>query len=178
MKVEKLISEVQGGFEGDFMPPTDYLYTEYNMLIESLYLALPTPDASAVIMPEGNMLATTLFPSQIRRVFAGEYELLRASLSLIELLPNAKLYCPVEGGIRVNGTSECTVYYRTLPCTVTEQDADAEIPLDERYLPLVRAWMLHRAYLYLGDFECADSYGTEYNRLLDDYKKENGVVEC
>ncbi len=172
---DELITDIQSGFTADFTPPTEYLLDEYNMLLRSLYLLLPGSDASVVLTPEDGKLACTLLPEQIRRVFAGERELLRVSSPLYTVLAGDGVYCPTEEGIAVGTGEACTVYYRTLPPILTMMTATEKIPLDMRFLPLVRAWLCHRAYLYLCDFSGADAFGAEYNRLLADYKAENGV---
>ena len=177
MTVDELLTEIQSGFAPDFTPPTAYLLSEYNMLLRSLYVLLPDSDASITLAPADGVLSADLVPEQIRRVFAGERELLRASKTLFDVVEGDGMYCATEDGILVAGATECTVYYRALPKIITEQTILSQIPLDLRYLPLVRAWLCHRAYLYLGDFDSADVFGTEYNRLLADYKAENGVHE-
>ena len=177
MTAEELLGEIQSGFIPDFMPPTAYLLSEYNMLLRSLYLLLPGSDASVTLTPTDGKLMCELACEQIRRVFAGERELLCASPALYAVLEGDGVYCPTEEGILVGADEDCTVYYRTLPTVLTEMTATQNIPLDLRYLPLVRAWLCHRAYLYLCDFDSADAFGSEYNRLLADYKAENGVVE-
>lgn len=175
MTVQALLDEVRSGFSTEFTPPDAYLLSEYNALLRSLQLLLPASDASVVLTPADGKLETDLVPEQVRRVFCGERELLKVSKTLFDVMGDERLYCPTEEGILVAVRDDCTVYYRTLPTEVTEQTAGANIPLDARYLPLVRAWMQHRTYLYFGDFDSADAYGAEYNRLLADYKAENGV---
>ena len=175
MTAEELFTEIQGGFAPDFTPPTAYLLSEYNMLLRSLYLLLPGSDADVTLTPTDGKLETELLPEQIRRVFAGERELLRASPSLYAVMEGEGVYCPTEEGVLVGSDEDCTVYYRALPTVLTEMTVTENIPLDLRWLPLLRAWLCHRAHLYLGDFDSADAFGTEYNRLLADYKAENGV---
>ena len=175
--VSELLAEIQSGFAPDFTPPTAYLLSEYNMLLRSLYLLLPGSDAARTVSPTEGKLVCEISPAQIRRVFADACELLCASKALFDILDGEGAYCLSDEGILVGTKEDCTVYYRTLPVEITEQTSTASIPLDLRYLPLVRAWLLHRAYLYLGDFDSADAYGTEYNRLLADYKAENEVSE-
>ena len=177
MTAEALIGEIQSGFAPDFTPPTEYLLSEYNMLLRALYLLLPGSDGSVTLTPTDGKLVCGLIPEQIRRVFAGERELLRASQTLYDALEGEGVYCPTEDGIAVGVSEDCTVYYRTLPTVLTELTAAECIPLDLRYLPLLRAWLCHRAYLYLCDFDSADALSTEYNRLLADFKAENGVNE-
>lgn len=169
---EQLITEAQGNFTGGLVPPTEYLLSEYTLLVRSLCLLLPGSDAQCTLTPADGKLETDLSPAQIRRVFCGEDELLRGSEALLALLPDAKLYAPTADGIAVSVTEGCTVYYRALP----DVSLAAAFPLDARYVPLARAWLCHRAFLYAGDFESADAFGTEYNRLLADFKAENGVT--
>ena len=177
MTAETLLSEIQSGFASDCTPPTEYLLSEYNMLLRSLYLLLPGADASITLTPTDGRLAAELAAEQIRRVFCGERELLCVSHAVFDVLGDSGVYCPTEEGIYVRTDADCTVYYRTLPTALTEQTLTASVALDLRYLPLVRAWLCHRAYLWLCDFDSADAFGTEYNRLLADYKIENGVSE-
>lgn len=177
MTAEELVGEIQSGFASDFTPPTEYLLSEYNMLLRALYLLLPGSDASVALTPTDGKLVCGLIAEQIRRVFAGERELLRASHALYVVMEGDGVYCPTEEGILVGTDEVCTVYYRTLPTVLTELTAAENIPLDLRYLPLLRAWLCHRAYLYLCDFDSADAFGAEYNRLLADFKAENGVIE-
>lgn len=177
MTVDELLTEIQSGFAPDFTPPTEYLLSEYNMLLRSLYLLLPGSDASVTLMPTDGKFVCELIPEQIRRVLAGDRELLRASRALYDVMEGDGVYCPTEEGILVGTDGDCTVYYRTLPTVLTYLSPTEAIPLDVRYLPLVRAWLCYRAYLYLCDFDSADAFGTEYNRLLADFKAENGVIE-
>ena len=175
MTAGELLAEIQSGFASEFTPPTAYLLSEYNMLLRSLCLLLPGSDAEVLLTPTDGKLVTELLPEQIRRVFAGERELLRASPSLYAVMEGEGVYCPTEEGVLVGSDEDCTVYYRALPTVLTEMTVTENIPLDLRWLPLLRAWLCHRAHLYLGDFDSADAFGTEYNRLLADYKAENGV---
>lgn len=168
---ETLLAEVQGDFTGRHTPPTDYLLSEYAALLRSLVFALPESDAVCTLTPADGVLVTDITPPQVRRVLSDGIELVRGSRTLLDLLPRAALYCPTEGGIFVTVTDPCTVYYRKAPA-VALSDA---FPLDCRYIPLVRAYLSHRACLYIGDTVGADVYGAEYNRLLADFKAENGV---
>lgn len=168
---ESLLAEVQGDFTGRHMPPIEYLLSEYAALLTSLVFALPESDAACTLSPVDGVLVADITPPQVRRVLSDGVELVRGSRTLLDLLPHAALYCPTEDGIRVTVSGECTVYYRKAPLTGL---ADS-FPLDCRYIPLVRAYLSHRACLYIGDTVGADVYGVEYNRLLADFKAENGV---
>lgn len=172
MTARELILEVQNEQSGILEPPEDYLYAEYYALLAKLTLLLPGSDAEITLTPVDGKLICDLVPMQVRRVFTGETELLRGSAALLSLLPQTPLYHPVAGEIAVTVDTPCTVRYRRLP----DDDADADFPLSPVYLPLVRAWLCHRACLYLGDYARADAFGTEYNRMVGEYKAENGVT--
>lgn len=176
MKVSELINEVTSGFEGELFPSTAYLVAEYNRIIRSLLLILPTHDASITVSVKDKKLECELSPEQIRRVFCGDGELLRASRTLLDLMPEAKLYHVTSDGVYVTVSNDCTVYYRTLPDEVSVTDTETEIPLDMRYIPLIRAWLIRSVYLYVGDFDSSNAYSEEYNRLLEEFKSENGVA--
>lgn len=176
MKVSELINEISNGFEGEFFPSYAHLLNEYNALIRTLLLMLPTADANMLLPVYDGRLEVDISPSQIRRIFCGESELLAASKTLISLMPEAMLYNASDDGIFVTVSGDCTVYYRSLPKELSEIEAlSAQIPLDARYIPLLRAWLTRCVYLFVGDFESANSYGEEYNLRLEDFKRENGV---
>ncbi|MBQ8837605.1 MAG: hypothetical protein IJ002_08915 [Clostridia bacterium] len=176
MTVNELITEIINGFEGEFVPDYDYLIDEYNSLVRSLFLMLPCADASLTLTSEDGKIECGLAPAQVRRVFSRGAELLRASKELVELLPEAKLYHAAEDGIYVTVNGECTVYYRALPDDVTSGTSlETAVFGDARTLSIVRAYLSRSAYLYLGDCDSADTYAAEYNSLLEDYKRENGV---
>lgn len=168
---EMLLREVQSDLGDAQMPPEDYLLSEYTALLRSLVFLLPAPDASCTLMPTDGMLETELCPAQVRRVFSDGRELLRGSMTLLRLLPSHAVFCPTEDGIAVTVASPCTVYYRKAPAT----DLADAFPLDVRFLPMVRAYLLHRACVYVGDGVGADMHSAEYNRMLADFKAENGV---
>ena len=168
---KKLLAEVQTDLGDGCTPPTDYLHSEYVALLTALVCSLPAADASVTLTPADGRLATELSASQIRRVLAGKRELLRGSGTLLHLLPHAPIYAPDADGIAVNVSVPCTVYYRRAPAT----GLDDPFPLEIRYLPLVRAYLRHRACLYTGDLMGADAFCTEYNRLLAEFRTENGV---
>ena len=178
MRLAHLIYEITLEFADRTAPSTDYLLTEYNTLINRLLLMLPESDGTLCITPEDGILKTELRAVQIRRVLCGTDELLRASDTLFSLLPSGRLYAPHDGSIAVTVNKECTVFYRALP-----EDADSdnytniEFPLDTRYIPLVRAWLWYKTYLYFGDYDSAKVHFEEYERLLTDYRAENGVRE-
>ena len=177
MKVNDLINEIVNGFEGEFFPNHTQLVNEYNQLIRTLLLMLPSADASVLLPVYDGKLEADISPSQIRRVFCGDKELLCASKTLVELMPEAMLYNASEDGITVTVNGDCTVYYRSLPKELSPVDAiSAEIPIDARYIPLLRAWLLRSIHIYVGDFDGANAYGEEYNTLLEDFKRENGVA--
>lgn len=176
MTVNELVLSVMGNFEGEFFPNYSHLVEEYNRIIRTLFLLLPTADKSVTLIAEDGKISADLLPEQVRRVFFDECELMAASSTLISLLPEAKLYRAANDGIFVTVDGECTVYYRDLPADVTDVEAqEAEVPLNSRYIPLLRAWLNRFVYLYVGDFEAANAYGEEYNSYLEEYKRENGV---
>lgn len=176
MKVNELISEVLDGFEREFFPSDEFVLAEYNRIVRFLWLLLPESDGSITLPVYDGKLESSLLAIQIRRVFEGEYELLRASRELITLMPEAKLFCPSDDCIYVTANGDCTVYYRSLPSELTMIQAQStDVPFDMRYIPLLRTWLIRSVYIYLGDFESADAYGTEYNKLLEEFKRENGV---
>ena len=177
MKTVTLISEIISSFENSIAPDTDYILTEYNSLIRTLLLMLPDSDGVMEVTAVDGEAVTDLSPLQIKRVFYKSNELLRASDTLRTLLPGGMLYTPKDGKISVTVNGECRVFYRTLPNDVNAENLEtADFPLDLGYIPLVRAWLLHRVYLYVGDTDSANTYAEEYNRLLDEYKYENGVA--
>ncbi|MBE6680066.1 MAG: hypothetical protein E7598_06050 [Ruminococcaceae bacterium] len=178
MTVNELVLEVSGNFEGEFFPNYSYLVCEYNRIIRTLLLMLPCADASVTLTPKDGKIDAKLLPEQVRRVFCDECELMAASGTLFSLMPEAKLYHAADDGIYVTVNGECTVFYRSLPPDVTDVDTlEAQFPLDARYIPLVRAWLMRSVYLYVGDFDGANAYGEEYNGYLDLFKRENGVRE-
>ncbi len=178
MTVEKLIKQVSDNFEGELFPNYGELVAEYNRVIRSLMLILPAADSVESFTPHDGKLDCKLLPKQIRRVFAAEYELLPASRALLSLLPDARLYHAAEDGIYVTVDEDCIVYYRSIPEAVSDADSlTAEVPLEDRYTPILKAWLTRYIYLSVGDFESANAYGEEYNRLLEEYKRENGVAE-
>ena len=177
MTVNELVSEVIGNFEGEFFPDYSYLVAEYNRIIRQLFLILPAADKSVCKTPVEGKILCDLLPEQIRRVFCGDFELMSASFSLLSLMPEAKLYHAANDGIYVSTEGECTVHYRSLPEEVSDvQSLEAIIPIDQRYIPLIRAWLMRTVYVYVGDFDSANAYSAEYNRYLEEYKKENGVA--
>ena len=179
MTVNELVLSGMDNFEGEFFPDFSYLVAEYSRIIRTLFLMLPTADKSVTLTASDRRIECELLPEQIRRVFCDECELMPASSTLISLLPEAKLYRAAEDGIYVTVDGDCTVYYRDLPADVEDVEAKAtKIPLDARYIPLLRAWLTRSVYLYVGDFDGANAYGEEYNRYLDEYKRENGVCGC
>ena len=172
---EQLITEAQGYFTGGLVPPTEYLHSEYGMLIRTLASQIAGADLCSTVTPADGKLLLSPAPAEIYRVFCGEDELLRGSAALLAVLPEAKLYAPTKEGALVTVQEPCTVYYRAVSAEA-DVSLTAAFPLDGRYVPLVRAWLCHRAFLYAGDFSGADVFGTEYNRLLDDFRAENGVT--
>ena len=178
MTVSELINEIILGFEGELVPDFHMMLDEYNSVVRSLYLMLPSADKSITAAAQDGKIETELTPAQIRRVFSSGTELLRASKELIALLPEAKLYHAVNDGIYVTVSGECTVYYREIPETVGDvASLETNVVGDERILALLRAYLSRCAYLHVGDFDSADAYAAEYNSLLEDYKRENGVSE-
>lgn len=176
--VNKLINEIIESFEGEMVPDFHYLLDEYNGFVRSLYLMLPSADEKLVAEVSDGKAESTLLPAQIRRVFSDDRELLRASKELVELLPEAKLYYAADDGIYVTVSGECTVYYRAVPDAVGDvASLETNVPGDERMLSLIRTYLSRCAYFYVGDSDSADAYATEYNSLLEDYKRENGVRE-
>ncbi len=168
---EDLLREVQNDLGEGRIPPDDYLLSEYTAFLRSLVFSLPGADAVCLLTPADGVLHTDLCPAQVRRVLTENRELFRGSCTLMRILPHRGIYCPTEEGILVTVTEDCTVYYRKTPAT----DLADAFPLDIRYLPLVRAYLLHRACLYVGDSVGADMHAVEYNRLLDAFRAENGV---
>lgn len=178
MKLAYIIYEITLAFDSKLAPPKEYILSEYNSLIQSLLLMLPDSDGVLKVTPSDGCIETELSAVQVKKVFCGENELLRVSDSLRTVLSCGRLYTPADKKIFVTEEGECTVYYRVLPAEVdTETVGSADFPLDTRYIPLVRAWLWHRTYVYLGDFESANVYAEEYNRMLELYKAENGVSE-
>ena len=173
--VGDLISEVQTAFAGAFSLPTEFLLSEYNAFARALHLQLPGHDAEQTVTAQDGMLRTELCPEQIRRVYVGEQELLRASAALLTLL-DAPLYAVTQDGILVRGGGEHRICYRTLPAPVTADTAgQTPLPFDLCELPLLRAYLFRRAYLYVGDSECASVSGAEYEKLLAAYRAAHGV---
>lgn len=178
VSVKMLIEEITSYFEGTLVPDFDYLLREYNAIVKSLLLMLPGADASVTVTAENGKINCEVEPCRIKRIFAGEYELLKSSRELISLLPDAKLYHTAADGIYTTVRGECTVFYRTLPELVTAENADAQTVFgDGALLLLVRTYLERCAYFYIGDYASADACSVEYNRLLDNYKRENGVRE-
>ena len=174
MKVKNLLN----GIIAEVEISEEYLIGEYNSLMKTLSLMLPESDSVLISIASDGVIETTLEKEQIKRVTFRDSELLRASDTLRELLHDSRLFTPKDNKILVTVKGECKVFYRSLPESVGAENIEsALLPLSDRYIPLVRAWLWHRAYLYIGDFEVADVYATEYNRLLDIYCKENGVRE-
>ncbi len=179
MKPVDLINEITSSFENALPPRVDYIVTEYNSLIKTLLLMLPDSDGVLKVTADGGVLQTDLSAQQIKRVLWKNSELLRASDTLRSVLPGGMLYTPKDNLIYVTVSGECTVFYRVLPEDVTAESLDAaEFTLDSKYIPLVRAWLWHRVYLYVGDIDSANVYAEEFNRLLEEYKVENGVAVC
>ncbi len=178
MKIADIIYDVTLTFSDRLAPDKGYLISEYNSLMRTLFLMLPKGDGVLKAVPQNGVIATDLLPEQVKRVYSAGNELLRASDSLRELLPSGRLYTPHRGEICVTVATECSIYYVSLPDTVDETTlGTAELPIDACYAPLVRAYLWQRAYIYIGDFESADAYAEEYNRLLEIYRRENGVAE-
>ena len=178
MRLAHLIYEIIHEFTDPIVPSVEYLLTEYNTLVNRLLLMRPESDGTVCIVPEDGILKTELRAAQIKKVMCDGGELLRASDTLRELLPNGRLYTPRDGSIAVTVNKECTVLYRALPSDADSDNyTNIEFPLDTRYIPLVRAWLWYKAYLYIGDYDSAKVYFNEYERLLADYCSENGVRE-
>ena len=177
MTVNELILSVTESFDGEFFPNYSNLVEEYNRIVRTLVLLLPTADKSITLTAEEGRIKCDLLPEQVRRVFFEECELMAASSSLMAILPEAKLYRADADGIFVTVDGECTVYYRDLPAEVKDVYAkDAKIALDARYIPLLYAWLMRFVCLHVGDFDSANAYGEEYNAYLKEYKRENGVT--
>ena len=178
MKVKQIINEITSAFAKNLVPPTEYILSEYNSLIRTLFLMLPGSDGELRIMPADGYIETGLSAAQVKKVFCKEDELMRVSDALRDVLDSSRLYTPHDLGIYVTAKDMCTVYYRIFPEAVDMQNfEDVDFALDSCYIPLVRSWLWHRIYLYIGDFESADVFALEYNRLLELFKVENGVVE-
>ena len=178
MRMAHLITDITNELEDRISPDIDYLLSEYNSLVESLLLILPESDASISTVPVDKVISTSLKAKQITRVLHGGGELLRASDALRELLPCGRLYTPHDGEIAVTVDGECTVFYRELPKNVDAKTyMDAELPVDARYIPLVRTWMWYKTYIYLGDYDSAKVYFDEYEKHFKAYCTENGVRE-
>lgn len=178
METPHLIYEIENEFTDYTAPPENYLISEYNSLIKRLLLILPESDGSLVATPENGIIETDLSAMQVRRVLCGDGELLRASETLFELLPGGRLFCPRDKSIAVTVDKECKVFYRKLPVDVDKDNlSGTSFPLDKRYIPLVRAWLWYKTYLYVGDFDSAKPYYEEYERLMVLYRDENGVRE-
>ncbi|MBQ6892643.1 MAG: hypothetical protein IJN48_00410 [Clostridia bacterium] len=175
--VSTLIDEIISYFEGTLVPSYDYLLCEYNRIVRELLIMLPSSDASVTLMPVGGKLECNILPRQIKRVFFGDSELLRASRELVGLLPEAKLYHAADDGIYVTVNSECTVCYRLLPNALSDVESlSAIIPGDDTFILLVRKHLERCAYMHVGDYDSADACAVEYNSLLEDYKRANGVA--
>lgn len=172
MKVKDILSDIAN----DTDVSEEYLISEYNSLIRTLQLMLPESDSVIVLNANGGVIETSLLKEQVKRVIYRDSELLRASDTLRTLLPNSRLFTPADNKIFVTVKGECHVFYRSLCEDVNSENLNsAELLFADAYIPLVRAWLWHRAYLNIGDFESADVYATEFNRLLDIFCKENGV---
>ena len=172
MKVKDILSEIAN----DADVSEEYLISEYNSLIRTLHLMLPESDGVLTSVASDGIIETTLLKEQVRRVIYKDSELLRASDTLRTLLPNGRLFTPADNRIFVTVRGECKVFYRSLPEEVKRENLDnTEFPFAGAYIPLMRAWLWHRTYLYIGDFDSADVYSDEFNRLLDVFCAENGV---
>ena len=178
METPHLIYEIRNEFTDYTAPSENYLLSEYNSLIKRLLLMLPESDGVLTAVPENGIIETDLSAAQVRRVLCEDSELLRASETLFALLPSGRLFCPREKSIAVSVDKECKIFYRTLPKDVEKDTlSTAVFPLDKKYIPLVRAWMWYKTYLYVGDFDSAKPYYEEYERLMALYRDENGVKE-
>ena len=176
-KVNELITEITSLFEGTFENLYEHLLCEYNKIVRSLLLMLPFSDSKITLTAVDGKIETELLPCQVKRVFYGESELLRATMELVTLLPDAKLYHAAEDGIYVTVDGECTVFYRDIPKPLTSGDALTEVvPCDAAFALIVRTYLERCAYFYIGDYDSADACAAEYNRCLEDYKLKNGVA--
>ena len=175
MTVHELINGIT---KGEQSVPFEHLVEEYNYILRSLCLMLPTSDASIELSAKDGMLECDLLPKQIKRVFSNGCELIPSSRELIMLLPNERLYHASQNGIYVTVSGTCRVFYRTLPSALTPALAmEEEVFGDSGTVLLIRLYLERAAYRYLGDYESADALAAEYNARLDDYKKANGVRE-
>ena len=177
--VEELISQVQNAFLPALEIPKAYLLCEYNALLRALYLSLPGGDETEKIEAENGLLPLSGSPARVRRVFFGDRELLHASPALLGVLPDYPLFCPAPGGLQVPYDGEYTLLLRALPAAVTSADAaSCAVMLENEDVPMMRAYLFHRAYLYAADGACANLYGAEYNRLLEEFRRARGVLRC
>ena len=175
--VKELIEEVIKGFSGEIIPSYKHLLCEYNAIVKSLYRMLPIKTASIVVSAKDGTLYCNIDASLITRIFFENTELLRASKELLTLLPEAKLYHASEDGIFVTVCGECTVYYCDVPCCDDEDSASLVLAPSGLLYKALYAYLLRSAYLYVGDYDSANAYTEEYNSLLEDIKRENGVAE-
>ena len=170
MTVNELIEDVARDI------PFEYMLDEYNHIVREVCLMLPEADAVMEMEASDGKLDTGLHPRQIKRIFAGNHELIPASHALIMLLPHARLYHAAKNTVYVTVSGVCKVLYRTVPNEVTPYMAlSAEVFGDECVRLLVRAYLERCAYCYIGDFESADAAAADYNARLEDYKRVNGV---
>lgn len=175
--VKDFIDSIIGSFDNRINIPYEYLLAEYNAMVRELSVMIPTPDRCATLTSLSGKIESTLLPSQIRRVFFGDNELLKASKALMDILPEAMLYRAEADVIYVNSDGEYRVYYKALPPEVGSEDNTSLVCEDSLLMMLVRAYLLRAIYLFVGDTVSAECYTNEYNSLLEDYKKQNGVRE-
>lgn len=175
--VKSFINEIIDSFNGSIAIPYEQLLKEYNSVVRELSLMVPAADGSMTLASNNKKLNTSLLPPQIRRVFFGENELFSASRSLMDILPDAMLYHAEKDVIYVNRDGEYTVHFRTLPQNADADDASACVCDDGLLKMLLRSYLLRAVFLFVGDTVSADCYTKEYNSLLEDYKKQNGVRE-
>lgn len=177
--VGELLSQVQNAFLPALEIPQAYLLCEYNALLRALYLSLPGGDETQKIEAADGLLPILGSPARVRRVFFGDRELLRGSPALLDVLPDYPLFCPVSGGLRVPYDGEYTLLLRSLPAALTSAEAaTCVVMLENEDVPMMRAYLFHRAYLYAADGACANLYGAEYNRLLEEFRRVRGVLRC
>ena len=177
--VGALIAEVKNAFLPAIEIPEMYLLCEYNALLRALYLSLPGGDTSETAEAEAGLLPISGTPSRVRRVFFDGRELLCASPALLDVLPEYPLVCPAPGGLQVPYDGTYTLLLRSLPAAVTAADmASSAVALEDEDIPMMRAYLFHRAYLYAADGACANLYGAEYNRLLEEFRRAKGVLPC
>ena len=175
--VKNFINEIINSFDGSINIPYERLLAEYNAVVRELSLMLPDADGCEVCVSKNKKLECLLLPAQIRRVFFGENELLRASKSLMDILNDTMLYYADKDGIYVNVDGEYKVYFRTVPANVNVGDATSTVCEDGLTNMLLRAYLQRAIFMFIGDTVSAECYTKEYNSLLDDYKKQNGVRE-